>query len=256
MVFHTFGPATAPTVVLLHGAGLSAWAYQPVAERLSGTYRVVLPVIDGYAEAADVNFVSIEDSARKLIAWIDGEHNGHVLALGGLSLGAQIAVEVLSIRPDIADYAVLESALVCPMPSVSAWAGSLANMSYGLIRRRWFARMQAASMYVPAAMFETYYADSLRLSRDSLANTLASNASYTVKPGLANTSAKTLILVGARELRAMIRSATLLAKTIPHALLWREENMRHGEFSLKEPEAYAQLIEKFLSDNLSASPTE
>lgn len=249
MVFHTMGLDIGPTVVLLHGAGLSAWAYRPIAERLADEYRIVLPVIDGYAEAADQPFESIEASAQNLLNWIDAHLHGHVYALGGLSLGAQIVVEALGRRPDVADYAWIESALVCPMPLVAALAAPMARMSYGLIRREWFARQQARAMCVPEAMFPDYFRDSCKLSLQSFIHTLRSNATYRIPAGLAQCRAKALVLAGMREPDALYRSAQLLCKTLPHSLLWLEEG-KHGEFCLQQPEDYANLLWLHLTGGL------
>lgn len=246
MVFQTMGVEVGPTVVLLHGAGLSAWAYRPVAERLADQYRIVLPVIDGYAEAADQPFKSIEASAQKLLDWIDQHLHGHVYALGGLSLGAQIAVEVLSRRPDVAEYAWIESALVRPMPLVAALAAPMARMSYGLIGREWFARQQAHALCVPDAMFADYFRDSRKLSLQSLIRTLRSNATYRIPPGLAQCRAKTMVLAGMREPEALYRSAKLLCNMLPHSLLWLEEG-KHGELCLQQPEEYANLLSLHLN---------
>ena len=246
MVFQTMGVDVGPTVVLLHGAGLSAWSYRPIAERLADEYRIVLPIIDGYAEAADQPFESIQASAQTLLDWIDKHLHGHVHALGGLSLGAQIVVEVLSRRPDVAEYAWIESALVRPMPLVAALAAPLARMSYGLISREWFARLQARAMCVPDAMFADYFRDSRKLSLQSFIHTLRSNARYRIPSGLAQCRAKTMVLAGMREPDALYRSAKLLCKTLPHSVLWLEEG-KHGEFCLQQPEAYANLLRLHLN---------
>ena len=66
---------------------------------------IVLPVLDGHAES-DEDFVSIEENAARIISLIDSEYGGSVLCLGGLSLGAQILVEMLSQRKDICRYAM------------------------------------------------------------------------------------------------------------------------------------------------------
>lgn len=251
MRFETFGEPGKPVVVLLHGAGLSWWSYREAALLLAEDFRVELAVIQGYGDLYAEPFQSIRASAEALLAHINAEHGGHVFALGGLSLGAQIAAEALSRRSDIAKYALLDSALVCPVPGMNALAESMVRLSYGLIRLRWFSRWQARAMCVPDGMFEAYYADSLKLSRTSLLNTLRSNAAYRIKPGLSQTAAGTLLLVGDREAAMMIRSASLLADAIPRHALWRAAGMRHGEFSLTEPGNYAALIEELLAGELT-----
>ena len=245
MRFHELGNPQNPTVLLLHGAGLSWWAYREVGERLAGQYHVVLPVIDGYAEAAEEPFESIEASAQKLVDFIHTHFGGRVFALGGCSLGAQIVAEALGRTREIAQFAVLESALVSPVPGAAALAAPMVRMSYGLIRKRWFARLQARELCVPDALFETYYADSLKLSRESLLRTLQSNATYRVHPQLADTDARTLILVGGREVAAERRSARLLHQTVKGSTLYEIPGMKHGEWSLLHPQDYAEALLRF-----------
>lgn len=239
MLFKTFGDNSKPTVLLLHGAGLSWWAYREVAALLSADYHVVLAVIDGYGEDAHEPFESIEKSAQKLLAYIRAQQGGHVFALGGLSLGAQIVAEALSQAPAVADFAVLESALVYPLRGIRPLIGPMVRMSMGLIRKRWFARWQAKAMKLPDTLFEEYYADSMRITRESLTNTLLSNSAYTLKPGLTQTSAGTLILVGEGEVGAERKSAEALHRAIAGSTLYVAPGLIHGELSLARPAEYA-----------------
>jgi len=247
MRFHELGDSNKPTVILLHGAGLSWWAYEAVGKRLAAAYHVVLPLIDGYAEAADEPFISIQASAQTLLQYIREHCGGRVFALGGCSLGAQIAAEVLALAPEVAQFAVLESALVCPVPGAEALAGPMIGMSYGLIRKRWFSRLQAQALCVPDELFENYYADSLKLNRVSLLRTLQSNAAYRIHPKLKETRAATLIIVGAREVKAERRSARLLHQAIADSVLLEVPGMKHGEWSLKHSEAYAEALMQFFA---------
>ena len=95
-----YGPKSGPTVMLLHGGGLGPWNYRDVATRLGDGLRVILPILDGHA-GSDRGFTTIEDNARELIGFIDAELGGHVRLLGGLSLGGQILLDMLSQRGDI-----------------------------------------------------------------------------------------------------------------------------------------------------------
>lgn len=242
MLFHEFGGRDQPTVILLHGAGLSWWAYREIAALLMGDYHVVLPVIDGYAGIAGETFQSIEQSAQTLINYIQAEYHGRVYALGGLSLGAQIAVEVLSREPEIAAYAVLESALTMPMPGAMTLVAPLTRLSFGLIKHRWFANWQAKALSLPTAMMDEYYADSLNISLATLINTLQSNTTYQIKPGLAQTKAKTLVIAGAKEIAAELKSARLLHQTIAGSELWTPPDMKHGELSLQHPAMYVDRL--------------
>ena len=100
MTVREYGKQNQDTILLLHGGGLSWWNHREAAQKLAAQYHVVLPVLDGHA-GSDAPFTTIEDNADRLISYIDKRFGGQVLAIGGLSLGGQIAVEMLSRRPDI-----------------------------------------------------------------------------------------------------------------------------------------------------------
>lgn len=99
-------------IILLHGGGLSLWSFKDIISLLQNNYHIVTPIIDGHGEDWQETFVSTEDSARKLIEYVDKYYNGKVFALGGLSIGAEIIIEVLSIKTDISENVIIESALV------------------------------------------------------------------------------------------------------------------------------------------------
>jgi pimeloyl-ACP methyl ester carboxylesterase len=246
MLFKEFGDKELPTVILLHGGGLPWWSLQEVAEGLQHRYHLVTPVIDGHGEDGNDTFISIGDSARKLIRFIDEENSGHVHAIGGLSLGAQIVTEVLSLRCDIARYAVIESALVCPLKGAAALAAPVYQLSYGLIKRRWFAKMQAKSLFVPDEKFSRYFEDSRKMSKQSLINIMRSNGNYRLKKSIRQVEAKVLIMVGDRELAVMKKSAKILHESIPCSTLYIAENRRHGEISTVFPAQYRELLENWL----------
>lgn len=247
MRYREFGDSAKPTVMLLHGAGLSWWGYQAVAEALAPDYHTVLPMIDGYGEAYAETFTDIRHTASHVLALIDEAFGGHVFALGGLSLGAQIAVETLARRPDIAECAVLESALVTPVKALAGWVAPLARMSYGLLKRRWFAKQQAKALCLPDSLFAQYFADSGRLSPDTLANTLESNIRYALPETFAHSQARALVIVGERELSLMRRSAELLHRAATGSELWVAQGMQHGELSLQYPAVYAAKLRAFFT---------
>lgn len=253
MRFHAFGDPSNPTVLLLHGAGLSWWGYRDAAEWLAGRYHVVLAVIDGYGEAADEPFVSIQESAEGLLAHIREAYGGHVFALGGLSLGAQIAVEALAREPEVATCAVIESALVHPLMGAKTLFAPMARMSYGLIRQRWFARLQAGALCLPDKLFDEYYRDSLRLRKDSLVNTLVSNGTYALPPALVHTRARVLVMAGDGEPAVMRKSARTLHEAIQGSELWIAHGMKHGELSLMHPQTYAEKLIAFFDGKAGAT---
>ena len=153
-----YGKEHKAVIVLLHGGGLSWWNYREVAKKLSSDYRIILPILDGHAES-DNDFISIEENAARIISFIDEYLGGSVLLIGGLSLGGQIALEILSQKKDICQYALIESTLILPLKFTYAMIKPAFGSCYGLITHRWFSKLQFKSLRIKQELFEDYFQD-------------------------------------------------------------------------------------------------
>ena len=244
-----FGQSNTDVVMLLHGGGLSWWNYREVVELLAEQYHVVLPVLDGHADS-EVPYTIIEDNANRLISYIDTHFDGQVMAIGGLSLGGQIAVEMLSQRPGICRYALIESALVKPLKLTASLIGPTFGMSYGLIKQKWFAKLQADYLGIPKALFDDYFRDTCKISKADIIAFLKANSMYTVKPSLSETTAKVKIVAGSREQKSIRNSAELLHEVIPESSLEILPGLRHGDLSLNKPEQYAKILTNWIGETL------
>ena len=240
-----YGQQNDCVILLLHGGGMSWWNYREVAQKLEEHYHVVLPVLDGHADS-DAPFATIEENAARLISYIDTHFGGQVLAIGGLSLGGQIAVEMLAQRKDICRYALLESALAMPMKRTAALIGPTFGMSYGLIKQKWFAKLQAEYLGIPKVLFDDYYRDTCKIGKTDMIAFLKANCAYECKTSLGETAAKVKIVVGSREQRKIRDSAKLLHRAIPGSQMEILPGLRHGDLSINHPQSYAQMLKEWI----------
>ena len=246
MNYIEYGREHDQVIVLLHGGGLSWWNYRDAAEKLSSDYRIVLPILDGHANSC-CDFVSIEETAARMIALIDDMFGGSVLLLGGLSLGGQIALEILSQKKDICQYAVIESALVLPSKMMHAMIKPAFGSCYGLIKRRWFSRLQFKSLRIKQELFETYFRDTCTITKSNMIAFLEANALYELKPSIADCSAKVCVLFGEKERSAIRKSAEIIHEKRKGSLLQVLPKLYHGEFSINHADAYVNKILDLIS---------
>ena len=141
MNYVEYGKENNDVIILLHGGGLSWWNYKEVAERLQTDYHVFLPILDGHA-GCDKNFTTIENNALDIIEFVNSKLGGSVLLMGGLSLGGQILLEILSQCKDICKYAIVESALVIPSKFTYSMIKPAFGSCYGLIKYKWCSKLQ------------------------------------------------------------------------------------------------------------------
>lgn len=245
MVYQEFGAGRAETIVLLHGGGLSWWNYREAAALLQADYRVVLPILDGHA-GSDRPFFSIEDNAAALIACIDERFGGQVSLIGGLSLGGQILLEMLSQRGDICRHALVESAAVLPSRLTRALLGPAVAGSYGLIKNKAFAKLQFRSLHLNPALFADYYRDTCRIEKKDMSAFLRASAGYALKEALGGARAQVHVFAGANETRTILRSADAVCKAVPGSTKEVLAGLYHGEFSMNRPSAYAEAVRQFL----------
>ncbi len=241
MNYIEYGKQNKEIIILLHGGGLSWWNYKSEAELLKDRFHVVLPVLDGHADS-DSDFISIEENARRLISFIDKEFGGSVFLIGGLSLGAQILAEMLSQRPDICRYAVIESASVISSRVTGAMISPVFSASYGLIRKKWFAKMQFRYLRIREDLFDDYFKDTSKITKTNMTAFLKASALYELKPEIRNTSAEVRITVGKKEQRKMIRSVMLLHESIPKSSVEIRKGYYHGDYSVNYPDLYVKDI--------------
>jgi pimeloyl-ACP methyl ester carboxylesterase len=243
MNYHEFGSKDRETIILLHGGGLSWWNYRKEAEMLQSDHHVILPVLDGHAES-DRPFTSIEDNASEIVEFIDERCSGKVLMIGGLSLGAQIALEILSRRRDICRCAMIESASVIPSGLTGALIGPAFGSGYGLIKNRRFARLQFKSLRMDEAFFEDYYRDTCRIAKPDMIAFLKASVSYSLNESLSETSAQVRAVAGAKEKRGILKSLDAIKQLVPGCRVDRFPGLYHGEFSINHPERCVEFIKE------------
>ena len=245
MKYQEYGSKQGKAVLLLHGGGLSWWNYREVAELLQEKYHMILPILDGHA-GSDRPFTSIEENASEIISFIDEHMNGSVLLIGGLSLGGQILLEMLSQRKDICSYALVESAAVIPSKLTNTLIAPVFGSSYGLIKNRGFAKLQFQSLHMNPELFEDYYRDTCQIKKQDMIAFLKANTSYVLKDGLRESTTKIHVYVGERETRKILRSAETICQMRPSCRLHRMHGLMHGEFSINHAAQFADAIRQII----------
>ena len=245
MIVKEYGKSNKDIIMLLHGGGLSWWNYEEVSEILKSNYHVILPILDGHS-GSDRDFTSIESNANEIIEYIDNNYNGNVKLIGGLSLGAQILLDILSKRDNICEYAIIESALVCPMKMTNRLIELLINMSYGLINKKWFSKLQFKSLKIKEELFDKYYIDSSNITKDNMISFLKANSNYHLKNIKTNKS-KSIVIVGSKERPIMIKSAKIIHDELINSELEILSGYYHGDLSINHPNEYAEKVKKLIN---------
>ena len=259
MKFHEFGDKNLPPILLIQGGGSSWWNYLRQARILSHKYHVILPTLNGHGEEYQFDYVSAEDSALEILDYIKESYGGKVFAIGGVSLGGQIAMELLSIDSEIAEKAVVDGSLCIPQPGLAKISIFLVYLFGKLMFCKLSCKLQLGMMdkiYPKLAYPEelkAYYLEDLPRTPIKTLVTIYKTymGRYKVKDTISASKAQVLYIYGKKELNCVKASATLFQQLHPNTILYEAKGYHHGYLSAYLPQEWIDVVEPFLkSDSL------
>ena len=116
MIFNTYGNSHNPSLLLLHGLGVSHEIFLPLIELLQEQFHIIAVGIDGFLLGQHSHYTSIDDQAKQAIAYVNEHHSGHLNMAYGLSLGGKILSRMLELNGIAIDHAIMDAAPLLPLP--------------------------------------------------------------------------------------------------------------------------------------------
>ena len=254
MKFHEFGDNKLPSILLIHGGGSSWWNYLRQARILSGEYRVILPTLNGHGEEYQLDYVSTEDSALEILDFIKENYGGKVFAIGGVSLGGQIAMELLSLDGDIAEKVIIDGSLCIPQPKLAKISIFLVRLFGKLMFSKFSCKLQLGMMdkiYPKLAYpdeLKAYYLEDLPRTPIKTLVTIYNTymGRYKLKDTISDSKAQVLYIYGEKELNCVKASSKLFQQLHPNTILYEAKGYNHGYLSAYLPQEWIDFVEPFL----------
>lgn len=253
MKFHELGDQKNPHIMLIHGGGNSWWNYLRQARVLAERYHVILPTLDGHGEEWEIPYVSTEETAGKLLSYLDSHCGGHLFLLAGVSLGGQIVIELLSQRADITEKAVIDGSVCIPKPFMARCCALTVRLLGGLMFSEKACRFQLKQMdrLLPEKMcypeeIKAYYLEDMpRTPRETLYTIYRTYmAGYQLKDGLRNTKAQVEYWYGQKEMKAVKDSAKQFQSMVPQCIVQEFPGCNHGYLAIYLPEEWLEEMRK------------
>ena len=244
------GPVGAPAVVFLHGGEYSGQSWQPVVERMQG-YRCLVPDLPQHGQSFQRGPFKIDEAAFAVAEVIRARVDTGRVHLVGLSLGAQVGVQLLAIAPELVDRAVLCGTMINPLPGVRLTAPLLGLVAW--ISRSVTLRRNARLATVPPAKADDYREDVRLMPAAQIAHLVQSSTRFTLPKGLDKSDSPTLFLTGSTEMRLVRRSAAALAERMPNGVEGVAIGMDH-EWPLRYPDLFSGTVNGWLSGTAALPP--
>lgn len=254
MKFHEFGDKNKPHIMLIHGGGNAWWNYLRQARALSEKYHVIVPTLDGHGEEYAEEYISTEDTADKLMNYINGNCGGHLFALCGVSLGGQIVMELLARKSDLASKAIIDGSLCYPNPAMARICilsiKLFGRLIFGekAIRRQMdkMPKLLPESMLYPEEIKAYYLQDMPKLPMKTLYTIYRTYMkSYRLKSEIRRTTAQVMYWYGEKEMKSVKKSAQLFQSFVPSCKIYEAKGYNHGYLSIYLPDEWLSIAVPF-----------
>jgi pimeloyl-ACP methyl ester carboxylesterase len=243
MEYREYGSDNLEMLVFLHGGGVGGWMWDNQVKFFLSKYHCLVPEIVAMDKSYGGHF-TIEKAADEVIQLIEFVGKQKPVSIVGFSLGAQIALSVICKEPAMFKAAIINSALVKPVPFAKLLIKAMLP-ALPLTKNKTFSDIQAKSMYIDKEYLETYYLSNKGINSRLFADIMSENMNYTIPPTFSRSSSKILLTIGEKEIRSMKASLKDLSKVNHTAQTFIVPKIGHG-FPLADPELFNKTLEEFL----------
>lgn len=240
------GPADAPAIVFLHGGGASGWTWQPQIEAFAD-YHCLVPDLPEHGRSIGERPLSIQDSAKRIANLIRERVPAGKAHIIGLSLGAQILVQLLATDPAVVDHAIICGALVRPLPGASM-VNLMARLYMPFRDITWLVKANMKQLGIPEHYLEEFRRDTHALTVDTFTRITKENMSFRLPPGLDRADPPALVVVGQLERAVMLASARDLIAALLNAEGYVVAGVGHN-WNLEAPYLFNQMVRAWITGN-------
>ncbi|WP_100331486.1 alpha/beta fold hydrolase [Bacillus xiapuensis] len=248
LYYQEYGDKNASLMLFLHGGGVSDWMWDKQIQYFTH-YHCIVPTLPEHGLNHDgINF-TIKGSAEELIQLIEEKAKGKQVILIGFSLGSQVIIQVLSMKPDLIDFAIINSASARPISYARKLIKPAIALTFPLIKNRWFSKLQAKALYIGEDYFERYYEESCQMKPDTLVRVLEESMSFEIPKDFRKATGKILVTVGEKEKAIMKKSAKDIVEANSNCTGVILPKIGHG-VSLAMPDFFNHMVEAWKHEGL------
>ena len=238
------GDRTKPTILFLHGAGVSSWMWTEQIEALKPDFYCLAVDLPGNGESAADEWVSFEETARRLADLIGAEAPHGKAHVVGLSLGGYTALTLQANHPERVETVVVSGVSARPFPNQMLMKPFFRLMSYAL---KWnlMIWLNMKMMQIPADVQDIYRLDSKRMSTEMLKRVYDEVLDFQLPPNLKAVGPTLLSVAGDKEVKLIKESLNDLAGVGEKSRAALIPNAHHG-WNGEHPQLFTEMIRAWI----------
>ena len=240
-------------IVFLHGGGVSgswSWSLQTAA---FSDYTCLTPDLPGHGQRQDT--FEFARAVAEVTALLEAQPTDALVHLVGVSLGAQVGLQVLANHPKLVARALLTGCLCVPYPGSGlltrepglTLSAGLLSLYMPLRNAAWLVRANMNALGIPMRFLSDFSLDTARLTTARLMSVLRANSAFRVPDNLAMLETPVLALAGTHEVAQIQRSLEMLESSSTRIHAYRVRGANHN-WNLERPDEFNHTLRAWLRD--------
>lgn len=243
MVFKEYGRKQNPILILIHKEMFTDQIWTATIQKLKKNYRIITILLDGHGIDNKILFHSIEDETNQIVSYIQEQGIKKIYAIYGISLGGQIALNVLARLPNAVEKVILESVYISKNQDKRYY-----QMPRQIcFKNKFLFNLYARQLKIPQEKIENYYLNIKYIKKETYQQIQNELAHYSIPTALKDTSTRAMIIYGKKEPTFIKKSALLLNILFKDSFLLPFEKEKAG-ITIRENHELINLVDLFLRE--------
>ncbi|MGZ7068913.1 MAG: alpha/beta fold hydrolase [Methanobacterium sp.] len=239
------------TIIFLHSEGMAGWMWDQQIESFSD-YHCIVPDLPGHGKSAEVKSLTIQCAADMIIDIIKNKAKNGKAHLVGISLGAQIIVQILSTAPEVLDHVLISGALVRNSQPTETFLKLLNHLIkvYLPDKNKTIRIMSYVRSYnIPKNLHDKFKESTYIIEPDSLDGIIRENMLFRMPSNLKNVNLPVLVMTGQKDFIIIKESAVDLINAIPNSKGAMALRVGHL-WNIENPKLFNRTLRAWITDEM------
>ncbi|MGO9387134.1 MAG: alpha/beta fold hydrolase [Methanobacterium sp.] len=237
------------TLLFLHGDGFAGWMWDEQVKSFND-YHCIVVDLPGHGKSSDAKSLTIENTAETIINLIHDQAHDKKAHLVGISMGAQVIVQILSTAPEVIDHAMISGTLVRTTPPTINFLKHLNHLIeiYTPVKNNsLYIKSYIRSYNIPKNLYNKFKESTYIIKQDSLHKIIRDNMLFKMPEGLGNVYVPVLVMTGEKDYEIIKKSAKKLVNVLPNSKNAYALKVGHI-WNMENPELFNNALRAWIND--------
>ncbi len=237
------------TILFIHSEVTAGWIWDKQVEAFKD-YHCIVPDLPEHGKSAGAKPFTMQGAADMIIDIIKNKAKNGKAHLVGISMGAQIIVQVLSMAPEVVDHAFISGALICNPKPTKTFLKLLNHLIevYLPDKNKTIRIMSYVRSYnIPKSLRSKFKESTYIIEPESLDNIIRENMLFRMHRSLKNVDLPVLVMTGEKDYKIIKKSARDLLNELPNSRGAMALKVGHL-WNIENPELFNNVLRAWITD--------